>query len=423
MSEAKRRGLGGGPVVEPQSGSSGNPTTPQPPPTGVGGGVKTVQTLVVPKEKIAASGDYNLSMDRYREAVLNAKQAWPMAKIGDLCEVLDSLRKPVRKDERQIGRYPYYGATGIVDYVDQYLFDEKLVLVGEDGAKWEPGDGTAFIANDRYWVNNHAHVLRPNRNLIYDEILVEILNSMDLTRYVTGITVPKLTQEKLRAIEIPLPPLPVQEALVTELERYRKMIEGARAILANYKPEIEIDPKWEMRELGEVANFINGRAYKQDELLNEGKYTVLRVGNFFSNDSWYYSDLELPDDKYCDNGDLLYAWSASFGPRIWQGGKVIYHYHIWKVIPDTNYVLKDYLFYLLDIDKEKIKADKGIGSTMTHVTKESMEKRLLPIPPLTEQQTIVARLEAERAEMGMLKGLIVRMESKIKGKVAGLWGE
>ena len=74
-------------------------------------------------------------------------------------------------------------------------------------------------------------------------------------------------------------------------------------------------------------------------LVSYGPYPLLRVGNFFSNRAWYYSDLELPEDKYCEDGDLLYAWSASFGPRIWQGPKVIYHYHIWKI--EINETLAD----------------------------------------------------------------------------------
>jgi type I restriction enzyme, S subunit len=91
---------------------------------------------------------------------------------------------------------------------------------------------------------------------------------------------------------------------------------------------------WQTKRLDEICVLVNGRAYKKDELLGAGKYPVLRVGNFFTSDHWYHSDLELEADKYCDNGDLLYAWSASFGPRIWGGDKVIYHYHIWKVLPN-----------------------------------------------------------------------------------------
>jgi type I restriction enzyme, S subunit len=150
---------------------------------------------------------------------------------------------------------------------------------------------------------------------------------------------------------------------------------------------------WEFKRLDEVSTFFNGRAYKKNELLNDGKYRVLRVGNFFTNNSWYYSDLELDENKYCDNGDLLYAWSASFGPKIWNEEKVIYHYHIWKVVPKENYILRDYLFQYLNWDTEKIKSDKGSGTTMVHITKGSIEERIIPLPPLSEQQRIVSKLD------------------------------
>jgi type I restriction enzyme S subunit len=150
---------------------------------------------------------------------------------------------------------------------------------------------------------------------------------------------------------------------------------------------------WKSVRLGDVCRLINGRAYKQPELLEKGKYPVLRVGNFFTNRSWYFSDLELDADKYCDDGDLLYAWSASFGPRIWQGGKVIYHYHIWKTDIDLSKVEKEFLFYWFDWDKERIKTAQGAGTTMIHVTKGSMENRNLLLPPLPEQKRIVAILD------------------------------
>ena len=117
------------------------------------------------------------------------------------------------------------------------------------------------------------------------------------------------------------------------------------------------NPKgWKKTALNQNATLLNGRAYKQEELLDKGKYPVLRVGNFFSNRGWYYSNLELEEDKYCDNGDLLYAWSASFGPQIWAGGKVIYHYHIWKVVVGNAYD-KLFLCKLLDYATESLMGD------------------------------------------------------------------
>ena len=122
--------------------------------------------------------------------------------LGKVCEVLDNLRKPITKKLRKQGQYPYYGATGIVDYVDNYIFDETLVLIGEDGAKWDKGEQTAFIVSGKYWVNNHAHVIRPFKDKLNQKFLVYYLNSIDLKPWVTGLTVPKLNQEKLKSIQI-----------------------------------------------------------------------------------------------------------------------------------------------------------------------------------------------------------------------------
>lgn len=150
---------------------------------------------------------------------------------------------------------------------------------------------------------------------------------------------------------------------------------------------------WEMKKISEICTLINGRAYNKQELLSEGKYRVLRVGNFFTNNNWFYSDLELSEEKYCDEGDLLYAWSASFGPRIWKGEKVIYHYHIWKIIPNSKLISKEFLYILLEWDKESIQKAQGTGTTMMHVSKGSMDARLIPIPPIEEQQRIIAKLD------------------------------
>lgn len=160
---------------------------------------------------------------------------------------------------------------------------------------------------------------------------------------------------------------------------------------------------WTEKPLPTLCTLFNGRAYSKDELLDSGKYTVLRVGNFFTNEHWYYSNLELEDNKYCENGDLLYAWSASFGPRIWHKDKVIYHYHIWKVVPNSVVIDKMFLYYLLEWDVDKIKRDHGTGATMIHVSKKSMESRVLPYIDLKRQKDVVLRLEAMKSHAESLK--------------------
>ena len=152
----------------------------------------------------------------------------------------------------------------------------------------------------------------------------------------------------------------------------------------------EIPDNWTWARQKEVFTLINGRAYSQSELLSSGKYRVIRVGNFFTNSEWYYSDLELEDEKYCNTGDLLYAWSMSFGPKIWDKEHSIFHYHIWKVdYSDAFY--RDFLYYWLLEDTISIRQEKH-GTSMQHVTMKMMNDRLCVIPPYSEQKRIVSAI-------------------------------
>ncbi|QHH97998.1 restriction endonuclease subunit S [Acinetobacter dispersus] len=149
---------------------------------------------------------------------------------------------------------------------------------------------------------------------------------------------------------------------------------------------------WRQTYLENLVEVLNGRAYKKNELLEAGT-PVLRVGNLFTSDHWYYSDLQLEDDKYCDNGDLLFAWSASFGPVIWQGSKVIYHYHIWKLNFFSETAIHKQYLYLYLLQQTKSIKNAGHGVMLVHLTKEKMEKLVINVPPLEEQQRIVAKVD------------------------------
>ncbi|MBA5747334.1 type I restriction enzyme, S subunit [Aerococcus sp. 150760007-1] len=151
------------------------------------------------------------------------------------------------------------------------------------------------------------------------------------------------------------------------------------------------DDEWEQHKLGDSVRFINGRAYRQAELLDKGKYRVLRVGNFNTNTSWYYSNLELEDDKYANKGDLLYLWATSFGPEIWERERVIYHYHIWKVEMLDENIDKQYLYTWLETDKERIKQMTN-GTTMVHVTKGLIEERSFQFPIYKQEQRQIGAL-------------------------------
>ena len=214
------------------------------------------------------------------------KKGWGVKKLGDVCEVLDKLRKPITKKNRVVGKYPYYGATGILSYVHEYIFDEKLVLIGEDGAKWKSGDNSSFIVDGKYWVNNHAHVIRPYKKIIHDKWIVYFLNFSDLTDYITGMTVPKLNQEKMRSIIIPLPPLPEQKRIVAILDKAFSAIEQAKANteqnLQNAKEVFESylqsvfenrGEDWEEKKLGDCFKLKSGDGLTQKNMI-PGKFKV-----------------------------------------------------------------------------------------------------------------------------------------------------
>ena len=145
-------------------------------------------------------------------------------------------------------------------------------------------------------------------------------------------------------------------------------------------------------KLKDIVKFLNGRAYLMPELQDLGKYRILRVGNLSGgNDSWYYSDMELDDDKYCQNGDLLYAWACNFGPHIWKEEKVIFHYHIWKLSENKEKVDRSFLYYYL-LYQTPFYLGGVNGATMVHITKQNMEKKTIYIPKSISYQRKIASI-------------------------------
>ena len=143
--------------------------------------------------------------------------------MEDISENCDNQRKPVTKGERSSGQYPYYGASGIVDYVDEFIFDGDYLLVSEDGANLVARvTPIAFSISGKNWVNNHAHVLRFDDP--YEQKYVEMyLNGMDLTPYITGAAQPKLNQKNLNAIMIPMPSKAETRRIVEVLSKFDQL--------------------------------------------------------------------------------------------------------------------------------------------------------------------------------------------------------
>jgi len=175
-----------------------------------------------------------------------------------------------------------------------------------------------------------------------------------------------------------------------------------------------------MLKLGDCVRLINGRAYSQHELLDKGT-PVIRIQNLNGGDRWYYSDLKLPEDKYCHDGDLLFAWSASFGPYIWRGDKSIFHYHIWRVIPN-ELLDKAFAFLLLDWITAKVK-EASHGVAMLHMTKAGMEAWLVPIPPIAEQRRIAAILDQADALRAKRREALAQLDSLTQSIFIEMFGD
>lgn len=173
------------------------------------------------------------------------EKSWATRALGDICENLDSRRTPVTKRDRKPGNIPYYGASGAVDYVDGFIFDEDLLLVSEDGANLVMRTyPIAFSIAGKSWVNNHAHVLR-FPDLASQKFVEHYLNSVSLAPYVNGMAQPKLNQKALNSIPVPWPELDCREkavarleGLTAQMERLRETYEARITALAELKQSI-----------------------------------------------------------------------------------------------------------------------------------------------------------------------------------------
>lgn len=204
----------------------------------------------------------------------------------------------------------------------------------------------------------------------------------------------------------------LQEEMISELQAYKQSV-ITEAVTKGLDTNVtmkdsgvvwigEMPAHWNLCKLKMAYTLLNGRAYSDVELLENGKYRILRVGNLFTSDKWYYSNLELEQNKYCEEGDLLYGWSASIGPYLWKQEKVIYHYHIWKVLFKPNDLIFSY--YLLDAITQAKQKDMH-GSAMQHLTKSNMDNSYICLPPLSEQQAIASYLDEKTSQIDSLIAL------------------
>ncbi|QHB62404.1 restriction endonuclease subunit S [Bifidobacterium adolescentis] len=344
---------------------------------------------------------------------------WEQRKLGEVAHFING-RAYSQNELLSSGKYPVLRVGNFYTndswyYSNLELEDKNYAYEGDLLYTWSATFGPHIWHGNK--VIYHYHIWKVQLEAAFEKLFAFQLLERDKERILSdknGSTMVHITKIGIENTSVLMPCSVIEQrqigafldrldSLITLHQRkYDKLCVLKKSMLdkmfpkgGSLYPEIRFagfTNPWEQRKLGEVAHFINGRAYSQNELLSSGKYPVLRVGNFYTNDSWYYSNLELEDKNYAYEGDLLYTWSATFGPHIWHGNKVIYHYHIWKVQLEAAFE-KLFAFQLLERDKERILSDKN-GSTMVHITKIGIENTSVLMPcSVIEQRQIGAFLD------------------------------
>ena len=325
-------------------------------------------------------------------------------KLGEVCEILDSKRKPVAKGKRTQGIYPYYGANGIQDYVDDYIFDGTFILLGEDGSVINTDKSPVLNwAIGKIWVNNHAHILSEISSMANLRYLYFALQTKDVSGIVRG-TPPKLNQENLRNIEIPVPPLPIQEEIVRILDHFTELTAELQAELQARQEQYEyynnrllsFDDDIPKMKLNDVVTFMNGKGHEK-YIEDQGAYIVVNskfistAGKVikYSNSqiSPLYKDMilmvmsDLPNGKalakcFVVDADNKYTLNQRIGAF---------------TIRDKNLITTRFLYYILDRNKQLLSYDNG--ADQTNLRKGDILNIIIPVPPLSEQQRIVSILD------------------------------
>jgi len=307
-------------------------------------------------------------------------KGWAAGPLLDLVDLHDSRRIPLNAKQRaqRRGNYPYYGANGQVDTIDDYIFDGEYVLLAEDGGYFDdPSRGVAYEASGKFWVNNHAHILSA-RGPIPRRFITHALNSLDWLPYLSGTTRLKLTQQGMHRVTIPLPPLPEQRRIAAKLDsvfgrtrRAREELSHIPRLIENYKKAIleaafrgDLTKAWrdekglpgpEEVALGDVANgFSYGSSAKSSKT---GKIPVLRMGNIQNmaldwNDLVYTSNDQEIEKYRLVTGDVLFNRTNSpelvGKTAIYQGERPSIYAGYLIRIKCGNRLLPKYLNYCLN---------------------------------------------------------------------------
>ena len=374
-------------------------------------------------------------------------QGWVWTTLESCTINRDNERIPVAsaiRSKQQHKKYDYYGSAGIIDKVDNYIFNERLLLVGEDGANLlSRAKNNAFFAEGKFWVNNHAHILDSYPKKVLDFVAI-VINSMNLEMYISGSAQPKLSQDNLNRIPIPLPPLAEQQRIVAEIERWFSLIdtieqgkenlqntikqtknkildlaihgklvpqdpsdEPASELLKRINPKAQITcdnehseklPKgWYLSTLGDCFKWGSGGTPESTvKAYYEGNIPWLVIGDL--NDSIvtfaskHISQLGIYNSsaKVLTKGTLLMAMYGSIGKLGIAGMELATNQAIAYAKP--NEINTYYLFYYLLANRDNFYM-LGKGGTQKNISQTLIKSYPFLLPPLAEQKRIVLKIE------------------------------
>ncbi len=376
---------------------------------------------IVPKSKVAASGDYNLSGDRYRETLTLKHQKWPMVELGELCSIRTG-KKDVNSGKID-GRYPFFTCAREHTFSDAWSFDCEAILVAGNGdvgavqyyqGKFEAYQRT-YVLSD--WVNVSGRYLY----FCLGGRLKETLSNQK-----QGNTMPYVKLDMLSKFQVAIPPLEIQQQIVAEIEGYQKVIDGAKQVVDSWRPTIPIGPDWPVVRLGDVCS-LGGRITTDVDLTRPyfGADSIeSNTGTLLKTETAGSQRVSGPVYEFAGER-LLYSKIRPYLNKLTVVDLRGYcSSDMYPLLPDGSRVYITYLatYMLSDTFSESIR-DCYQRASIPKINRSQLFETPIAIPPLATQQQIVAEIEEERKAIEANKKLIEAMERRIKAKIAEVWGE
>ena len=363
---------------------------------------------------------------------------WEIKKLGSIADFLDSSRKPIKDNDRLKiqGNIPYYGASGIVDYINDFLFDEDLILLGEDGENIiNRNSRLAFKITGKSWVNNHAHVLRINQEVDIN-YLSEYLESLNYEQYNTGTAQPKLNKSTCLGIPVLLPPRVEQRAIATALNDMDALLESLKCLITKKRAIKQATmqqllsgktrlsghkEKWNTKQLGELSEIRSGGTPStSDKSAWSGKIpwctptdiTALNGKKYLSQTSRTITEhgLKTSSAEIIPKNSIIMTTRATLGECAINLVPMATNQGFKNLIP-SNKIHTEFLYYLLSTQKQKL-ACLASGSTFLEIGKEQLRQLILYIPKSKEEQADISKAIGEMdKEIEALNNYVEKMTS------------